>query len=115
MISEADMRTLISTRRMFESLKRGLVPLFAIVLVALGNTVVGAQPATPSPSAKVSAPAIDSLGVPQNGPANSVVAPVVRGVVLPESLTEIHGYQGVLAETVEGTIIASNNRSNNRI
>ena len=104
------MRILTPTRRVFEILKQALGPLFAIVLIALGNSVVKAQLATPSPPKKVAAPAIDSRNAPQNAPTNSAVAPVssvARAVALPESLTPIHGYQGVLAETLEGTIIAS--------
>ena len=43
----------------------------------------------------------------QNSSASSSVAGITRGVALPESLTAIHGYQGVLAETLDGTVIAS--------
>jgi len=43
----------------------------------------------------------------QNTAANSSVANIARGIALPESLTAVHGYQGVLAETLDGTIIAS--------
>ncbi|HXT63064.1 MAG TPA: D-alanyl-D-alanine carboxypeptidase [Pyrinomonadaceae bacterium] len=76
--------------------------LAAICLILSFSAMAGAQPSAPSPSAAVTAQA----GV-QNSNASSSVTTTTPGVALAESLTPIHGYQGVLAETVEGTVIAS--------
>lgn len=68
-----------------------------------GSNVLG-QTSTSSPSSVVTPPAGTSV---QNVTADSSVANITRGIALPESLTAIHGYQGVLAETLDGTVIAS--------
>ena len=43
----------------------------------------------------------------QHAPANASVAPTAQAIALEESLTPIQGYQGVLAETLDGTTIAA--------
>jgi D-alanyl-D-alanine carboxypeptidase/D-alanyl-D-alanine-endopeptidase (penicillin-binding protein 4) len=68
------------------------------------SSIAWAQTSAPSPS--VGPPQVVTSGV-QNSTTNSTVSNAARGITLPESLTLIHGYQGVLAETLEGTIIAS--------
>jgi len=80
--------------------------LLAVCLGLLLSSVAGAQTSAPTPSNSSVAPQPGTVGV-QNSSASSSVASVTRGVALPESLTAIHGYQGVLAETLEGTVIAS--------
>ena len=70
------------------------------------TSVAVAQTSAPTPSTGVVAPQPGSVGA-QNSSASSSVANVTRGIALPESLTAIHGYQGVLAETLDGTVVAS--------
>ena len=88
---------------------RSLAALFALVLVAFGSSISQAQPAAPSPSGNGVTPQIDSRsnGGIQHAPSNSSVAPNATAIALAESLTPIHGYQGVLAETLDGTTIAA--------
>lgn len=92
---------------MIATWKQSLGLVLTIGLFAVCSATGQAQPSTPDPSTKVAGPAIESRTATQHAPANSAVGPVVRAVALPESLTSIHGYQGVLAETLEGTTIAS--------
>jgi D-alanyl-D-alanine carboxypeptidase/D-alanyl-D-alanine-endopeptidase (penicillin-binding protein 4) len=80
--------------------------LLAGCLGLLLSSVAFAQSAAPTPSDNNIAPQPAVVGA-QNSSAGSSVANVTRGVVLPESLTAIHGYQGVLAETLDGTVVAS--------
>jgi D-alanyl-D-alanine carboxypeptidase/D-alanyl-D-alanine-endopeptidase (penicillin-binding protein 4) len=70
------------------------------------TSVAVAQTNAPTPAANVVAPQPGTLGA-QNSSGSSSVANITRGISLPESLTAIHGYQGVLAETLDGTVIAS--------
>jgi D-alanyl-D-alanine carboxypeptidase/D-alanyl-D-alanine-endopeptidase (penicillin-binding protein 4) len=88
---------------------RSVAAVFAFVLVAFSVSISQAQPAAPTPSANGASPKIDSRtnGGGQHAPANSSVAPTLPGIALAESLTPIHGYQGVLAETLDGTTIAA--------
>lgn len=79
--------------------------LLAVYLLLLLTSVAVAQTGTPSPSNSTVAPQAGTVGV-QNSSLDSSVA-VPRSIALPESLTAIHGYQGVLAETLDGTVIAS--------
>ena len=74
--------------------------LAAICLLLSFSAMAWAQTNAPSPPAGVTA------GVQNSNPSSSVTT-TTPGVALAESLTPIHGYQGVLAETVEGTVIAS--------
>jgi serine-type D-Ala-D-Ala carboxypeptidase/endopeptidase (penicillin-binding protein 4) len=88
---------------------RSVTALFALVFVAFGGSISQAQPAAPSPSANGVTQQIDSRsnGGVQHGPSNSSVAATASGIALAESLTPIHGYQGVLAQTLDGTTIAA--------
>jgi D-alanyl-D-alanine carboxypeptidase len=79
--------------------------LLAVWLGFLLSAVAAAQTTAPTPANSV-APQTGSVGV-QNSSASSSVASIARGIALPESLTAIHGYQGVLAETIDGTVISS--------
>ncbi|HEV8590396.1 MAG TPA: hypothetical protein VGQ72_16120, partial [Pyrinomonadaceae bacterium] len=75
-----------------------------LCVLVFASSIAWAQTSAPSPSA--GQPQVVASGV-QNSTTNSIVSNAARGITLPESLTLIHGYQGVLAETLEGTIIAS--------
>lgn len=99
----------VTPKRRTDDFKRTLAALFSLLLVAFSVSLAHAQPASPSPSVNGAAPQIDSRssGGLQHAPANASVAPSAPGIAIPESLTPIHGYQGVLAETVEGTTIAA--------
>src|SRR5690242_19634466 len=79
--------------------------LLALCLGLLLSSVTVAQTSAPTPSSSV-APQPATVGV-QNSSATSPLTSITRGVALPESLTAVHGYQGVLAETLDGTLIAS--------
>jgi serine-type D-Ala-D-Ala carboxypeptidase/endopeptidase (penicillin-binding protein 4) len=79
--------------------------LLAICLGLFLTSVAIAQTSAPTPATSVVAPQPGVAGV-QNSNGTSAVANL-RGIALPESLTPIHGYQGVLAETLDGTVIAS--------
>jgi D-alanyl-D-alanine carboxypeptidase len=70
------------------------------------TSVAVAQTNAPTPAANVGAAQPGTLGA-QNSSGSSSVANLTRGIALPESLTAVHGYQGVLAETLDGTVIAS--------
>jgi serine-type D-Ala-D-Ala carboxypeptidase/endopeptidase (penicillin-binding protein 4) len=87
---------------------RSLVTLFALALFAFSGSISQAQPAGP-PSANGPSPKLDSRrnGEVQHAPANASVAPTAQAIALEESLTPIQGYQGVLAETLDGTTIAA--------
>lgn len=73
----------------------GVAALFALALFAFSGSISQAQPATPTPSANGGLQQID------------LVAPTAQAIALEESLTPIQGYQGVLAETLDGTTIAA--------
>lgn len=73
----------------------GVAALFALLLVAFSGSISQAQPAAPRPSAKSGLEQID------------LVVPTAQAIALEESLTPIQGYQGVLAETLDGTTIAA--------
>lgn len=75
---------------------------FALCLFSVSR----AQTSAPTPSSNGVAPQPGVVDV-QNSSGSSAVANIARGIALPESLTAIHGYQGVLAETLDGTVIAS--------
>jgi len=79
--------------------------LLAFCIGLLLSSVAVAQTSAPTPSNSV-APQPATVGV-QNSSATSPLTSITRGVALPESLTAVHGYQGVLAETLDGTLIAS--------
>ena len=88
---------------------RSVVTLFAVVLFAVGGSIAHAQPAAPTPSANGPRPTLDTranMDV-QPGQANASVATTAQAIALEESLTPIQGYQGVLAETLDGSTIAS--------
>jgi D-alanyl-D-alanine carboxypeptidase/D-alanyl-D-alanine-endopeptidase (penicillin-binding protein 4) len=80
--------------------------LLAGCLGLLLGSVAAGQTAAPTP-ADINVSAQPSVVGAQNSAGGSSVANVTRGIVLPESLTAIHGYQGVLAETLDGTVVAS--------
>ena len=80
--------------------------LLALCFGLFWSSVAQAQSAAPTPSTAAVAPQPGLVGT-QNSSAGTSVASVTRGVVLPESLTAIHGFQGVLAETLDGTVVAS--------
>ena len=86
-----------------------MVALFALVLVAFGGSIAQAQPATPTPYANGARPTLDTRAnmEVQRAPTTSSVPPSAAAIALTESLTPITGYQGVLAETLEGTTIAA--------
>jgi D-alanyl-D-alanine carboxypeptidase/D-alanyl-D-alanine-endopeptidase (penicillin-binding protein 4) len=73
-------------------------------VLVFASSIAWAQTSAPSPS--VGQPQVVTSGV-QNSTTNSTVSNAARGIALPESLTPIRGVQGVLAETLEGKIIAS--------
>jgi D-alanyl-D-alanine carboxypeptidase len=75
------------------------------LLLLLSSVGVG-QTSAPTPANSTIATQAGTVGA-QNSNTSSSVASITRGVALPESLTAIHGYQGVLAETVDGSVIAS--------
>lgn len=110
MIGHGSMEVVTPNRRTRnQNWRRGLTAIFAAVFFAYGVSSQ-AQHATPSPSGNGVSPQIDSRsggGGLQHAPSNSPVAPSLSGIAIPESLTPIHGYQGVLAETIEGTTIAA--------
>lgn len=108
MLSYGSMRVITPKRRAQNQKRfRILAALFALALFAFSPASVLGQPASPSPSANGASPQIDSRSVVQHAPTNSSVAPAVPGIAIPEYLTPIHGYQGVLAETLDGTTIAA--------
>ena len=85
---------------------RSLAALFAFVLFAFSGSIAQAQPSAATPSANGAR--IDSRnGDVPPAPSNSSIATTTAGIALGESLTPIHGYQGVLAETLDGTTIAA--------
>ncbi len=88
---------------------QSVAALFAFVLIAFSSAISQAQTAAPTPSANGARPKLDTRSnmEVQHAPANSSVAPTVSGIALAESLTPIHGYQGVLAETLDGATIAA--------
>jgi len=88
------------------AIQRNTGLLLAGCLGLLLSPVAFGQSAAPTPSDNNIAPQPAVVGA-QNSSAGSSVANITRGVVLPESLTAIHGYQGVLAETLDGTVVAS--------
>lgn len=109
MIGPANMQVVTPKRRTHpRHSRRSLAALVAFVFLALGISAQ-AQLASPSPSTNGASPQIDSRGSGgiQNAPSNSQVAPSISSIAIPESLTPIHGYQGVLAETLDGTTIAA--------
>jgi D-alanyl-D-alanine carboxypeptidase/D-alanyl-D-alanine-endopeptidase (penicillin-binding protein 4) len=88
-------------------IKRGVMAqaldiLPAALIVVIAASICFAQTAPPS----TAPPPAPSTGA-QVSRSNSNVAPNAGAVALPEYLTPIHGYQGVLAETLDGTTIAS--------
>ncbi len=88
---------------------RSVAALFALALFAFSGSISQAQPAAPTPSANGARPKLDTrsnMDV-QHAPANASVAPTAQAIALEESLTPIQGYQGVLAETLDGTTIAA--------
>jgi serine-type D-Ala-D-Ala carboxypeptidase/endopeptidase (penicillin-binding protein 4) len=87
---------------------RSVAALFALALFAFSGSISQAQPAAP-PSANGASPKLDSRSNRdvQHAPANASVAPTAPAIALEESLTPIQGYQGVLAETLDGTTIAA--------
>jgi len=100
-----------SHKRLTPNLKwlRSVAALFALALFAFSGSVSQAQPAAPTPSANVARPTLDTrsnMDV-QPAPANASVAPTAQAIALEESLTPIQGYQGVLAETLDGSTIAA--------
>lgn len=86
----------------------GVVALFALLIVAFSGSISQAQPAAPTP-ANGARPTLDTRGnmEVQHPPANASVVPTAQAIALEESLTPIQGYQGVLAETLDGTTIAA--------
>ena len=100
----------VDTRKLrtrLQGLLPGLVAVFALVLAGSGGSIQ-AQPAPPTPSVNGAPTQGDSRnGNVQNAPSNSAIAPNAAAIALTESLTPIHGYQGVLAETLDGTTIAA--------
>jgi D-alanyl-D-alanine carboxypeptidase/D-alanyl-D-alanine-endopeptidase (penicillin-binding protein 4) len=80
--------------------------LLAVCLGLLLCSLTVAQTTAPTPSDNSVAPQPGTASV-QNSSASSSIVSISRGVALPESLTAIHGYQGVLAETLDGTVIAT--------
>jgi len=87
---------------------RSVAALLAFALFAFSGSISQAQTAAPTP-ANGARPKLDTrsdIDV-QHAPSNSSVASSAQAVALTESLTPIHGYQGVLAETLDGTTIAA--------
>lgn len=86
----------------------GLLAVLAGAAILFGSAFAQAQTAAPASPKESNSPQIDARpGAAQNAPANAAVAPAVPAIALPAALTPIHGYQGVLAETLEGTTIAA--------
>jgi D-alanyl-D-alanine carboxypeptidase/D-alanyl-D-alanine-endopeptidase (penicillin-binding protein 4) len=83
-------------------MKQALLKISAALIVALA-TVTGFAQQGGSPNGKSQAP----IQPPAPSVLNSPVAPNTGTIVLPEYLTPIHGYQGLLAETVDGATVAS--------
>ncbi len=88
---------------------RSVAALFALILLAFSGSIAQAQPAAPTPSANVVRPTLDTRGNMdvQHAPADASVATTAQAIALEESLTPIQGYQGVLAETLDGSTIAA--------
>jgi D-alanyl-D-alanine carboxypeptidase/D-alanyl-D-alanine-endopeptidase (penicillin-binding protein 4) len=108
MIPDGSMRV-VTPKRRTRNLRswRSVAALLALVLLAFSASLANAQPASPSPSANGTELDSRSTSGVQHALSSSSIAPSIRGIVLPESLTAIHGYQGVLAETLDGATIAS--------
>jgi D-alanyl-D-alanine carboxypeptidase/D-alanyl-D-alanine-endopeptidase (penicillin-binding protein 4) len=102
MIGSATAR--LGTMRRFESIRHGLYLITAGFILALSAVFALAQPSSstatsPSPETK-SASASTSA-------SPSATLTNTGAVMLSESLTPVHGYQGVLAQTLDGATIAS--------
>src|SRR5687767_5109101 len=86
---------------------RSVATLFALILIAFSGSIAQAQPAAPTPAANGVRPTLDTranMDV-QPAPADASVATTAQAIALEESLTPIQGYQGVLAETLDGSTI----------
>jgi len=73
----------------------------ALLICAAFNGV--AQQSVPTPAANPVGPSLGSESLSNNGPAKASAG----AVALPAYLTPVHGYQGVLAETLDGATVAS--------
>jgi D-alanyl-D-alanine carboxypeptidase/D-alanyl-D-alanine-endopeptidase (penicillin-binding protein 4) len=87
-----------------KDLMHRLRALIATCVIVLASVVAVAQTAAPPTAVAPSQSDKSNTGV---APANSSAAATLNGVALPESLTAIHGYQGVFAQTLDGTTIAA--------
>lgn len=90
----------------FKKGSRHALHAFAVVFVIALASISAPAQSTATPPGPVDTQS-NPKSVTPTVTANSPVPATVRGIALPESLTAIHGYQGVLAETLEGTTIAA--------
>src|SRR5947209_2246466 len=86
------------------NIRHRLHPLTAGLIVILSAAFAFAQPSASTTKSATPETKAASTGT---SPSASATLTSAGTIVLPESLTGVHGYQGILAETLDGATIAS--------